>query len=120
MKLYLAGPMRGYKDFNFPAFDAAAAKLRAVGLTVFNPADHDRDTMAETNRTAEELTIRECMKADTGWICDHAEGIALLPGWEASTGAQAELALAKALGIPYGLVEDWVELHETYAPSTVA
>ena len=39
MNIYVAGPMRGYPEFNFPSFHAAAAQLRAAGHTVFNPAE---------------------------------------------------------------------------------
>lgn len=39
-RVYLAGPMTGIADYNFPAFNAAAARLRAVGFDVVNPADH--------------------------------------------------------------------------------
>ena len=45
-KKYLAGPMRNYPQFNFPAFDSAAAYLRVLYgslATVVNPADHDRE-----------------------------------------------------------------------------
>jgi nucleoside 2-deoxyribosyltransferase len=109
MNLYLAGPMRGYVDFNFPAFDAGAAALRERGFVVFNPADHDREVLTATGRTAEELTIRECMRADTAWICDNADGVALLDGWQKSTGALAEVALARAIGIPAFELAYWLD-----------
>lgn len=41
MKIYLAGPMRGIPEFNFPAFHAMACRLRAEGNVVFNPAEKD-------------------------------------------------------------------------------
>jgi hypothetical protein len=110
MKIYLAGPMRGVPNFNFPAFDYAAEILRAQGHIVFSPADRDREAYGaevEDNTTGDEskapagCTIRDCMLADTRWICRYADAIALLPGWESSYGACAELALGKALGLSY-------------------
>lgn len=109
MKLYLAGPMRGYENFNFPAFDYAAAKLREVGFEVFSPAENDRKTIGGenfVNKTGDEkeleaktgFNIRKALRDDTHYICVHADGIALLPGWEKSVGAVAEHALARALG----------------------
>jgi Domain of unknown function (DUF4406) len=109
MKIYLAGPMRGVPNFNFPAFDYAAKLLRDEGHEVFSPAERDRKAYGadiENNPTGDEskvsnagCTINDCMLADTAWICQHADTVALLPGWERSSGANAELALAKALGI---------------------
>lgn len=108
INVYLAGPMRGYANFNFPAFDYAAAKLRAQGYDVFSPAERDREQYGadiENNPTGDEskvtnaaCTIEDCMEADCVWICRHSQMIALLPGWEKSSGAQAEVHLAKALG----------------------
>lgn len=109
MKIYLAGPMRGYANFNFPAFDFAAGKLRTQGFEVFSPAERDREaygTSIENNPTGDEskvanpaCTINDCMAADCEWICRQADAIALLPGWEKSSGANAELALSRALGL---------------------
>lgn len=111
MRIYLAGPMRGYANFNFPAFDFAAEKLRAEGHVVFSPAERDREAYGaeiENNPTGDEskvinaaCTIEDCMLADTRWICQEAQCIALLPGHEKSSGAIAELSLGKALGLSY-------------------
>lgn len=114
MKVYLAGPMRGIPQFNFPAFDYAATKLRAVGFEVFSPAENDRKTIpnieeklniwcfktgdGEQLKRETGFSIRDAMRDDTHYICVHADAIALLPGWEKSSGATAEHALAKALG----------------------
>lgn len=111
MKIYLAGPMRGYPEFNFPAFHAAAARLRAEGHEVFSPAEADMRRHngvdiskgnaegCETKLTQEHgFSKRDALYEDTKYICLEAEAIALLPGWENSLGAQAEWALGKALG----------------------
>jgi hypothetical protein len=70
-RLYLAGPMTGFEDFNFPAFDKMAADLRARGYTVENPADHGLVADAEwADYMAYDLTRLG--------LCGM---IALLPGW---------------------------------------
>lgn len=38
MKVYIAGPMTGYPDFNYPAFFAAQDALIGVGHEPINPA----------------------------------------------------------------------------------
>jgi hypothetical protein len=103
--------MRGIKNFNFPAFHAAAAKLRAEGHEVFSPAEKDNDRhgtdISVGNDTGSEeeaakkfgFNLRVALGEDLAWICEHADGIALLPGWENSKGAKAEKAAADALGL---------------------
>ncbi len=110
-RYYLGGPMRGVPLFNFPAFYAAAAKLRAEGHEVFSPAEkdnirHGTDISADNANGSEEeaaekhgFNLRVALGEDLAWICAHADGIALLPGWENSKGAKAELAAAVALGL---------------------
>ena len=102
MKIYLAGPMSGRPNHNFPSFNTAADQLRAAGHEVFNPAEVDH------GKPPENVAYREALAIDLTRICEHADAIALLPGWRDSRGVQAELALARALGIDTGLVEDFL------------
>jgi hypothetical protein len=112
MKLYLAGPMRGIPEFNFPAFHAAAKMLRDMGHEVFSPAENDINqnggkdfskdypTGSEAEATKNlGFSLRKALGEDLAWICAEAEGVALLPGWSNSKGALAEKATAEALGI---------------------
>ena len=113
-RLYLAGAMRGIPFLNFPAFDKAAADLREAGFEVFSPAEHDRGIYGDNFElqyplgvAGPEFDLRAALAADTHYICTQADGIALLPGWEASSGAKAERALAYALGLPGDSVQNW-------------
>lgn len=115
MKIYLAGPMRGIPDFNFPAFHTAAAKLRADGHTVFNPAEKDeqkygKDALKSPTGNLRTIakrgfSIRDALGNDLAWICKHADAVALLPGWKKSKGATAEKATADALGLEIILLD---------------
>ncbi len=106
--IYLAGPMQGYKNFNFPAFATATEHLRALGYTVFSPAERDleRDPASVQSSTgdireaeAKGFNLREALEDDLVFICRKATAIALLPGWENSKGAFTEWSLARALGL---------------------
>ena len=109
-RLYLAGPMRGKPHYNFPAFDAAAERLRQQGYEVVNPADMSREVGVEKvvtdpavfNRLiAEELReVRAC------------DAIYLLRGWERSAGTRDELEVALSHGLEImveGESEAWAE-----------
>jgi len=111
--IYIAGPMRGYPEFNFPAFFAAEDRIteRYTEVEVFNPAKRDNEhhgtdisvgnPTGSEEQAAEEhgFDLREALGADCAWICAKATGIYMLNGWEGSSGARAELALAQALGL---------------------
>ena len=112
MKIYLSGPMRGLKDFNFPAFDDGQSFLESLGHKVFSPAQQDRlrgfNLMGRTGHEDVSefgMNIRETLAMDTEFIALEADAVALLPGWERSNGALAEMYLARAVGIPVGLLE---------------
>lgn len=113
--VYVAGPMRGIPGFNFPAFNDAAARLRKAGFVVFNPAERDiaHGFTGEGMTGNEDLNdgnirfdLRQALNDDLSWIAQHADIICLLPGWEKSAGARAEMSLAAALGLQAGYVED--------------
>lgn len=96
---YIAGPMRGYENFNFQSFDACAAEMREWEHHVISPAEHDREIgFDETANTLEGFDLASSLLWDMEQIAIHSDGIVLLPGWEKSSGCAAELALARALG----------------------
>lgn len=96
MKLYIAGPMRGKPLFNFPAFGAAAAALRASGHDVISP--HEMDLALGQNATSTELPFIEYMQRDLPALMS-CDAIALLPGWTGSRGARLEACVAHACGL---------------------
>lgn len=110
-RVYVAGPMRGVAEFNFPAFHAAADALKQLGCVVFNPAAKDNERHGvdiskgnhagceETAAKEHGFNLREALGMDLAWICAEADAIALLPGWRNSKGATAEHATAVALGL---------------------
>ncbi len=92
-KIYIAGPMTGYKDWNYPAFRHAAARMRALCWDVVSPVE-----VAEPFGTPERLCedpalMQAAVQAELHALedCSH---ILLLPGWERSQGARVELVHA--------------------------
>lgn len=88
-KIYIAGPMTGLPELNFPAFHLAAEWLRGMGHEVVNPAEINPDTSMEWH---------ECMRADFAQLVT-CQCIYLLPGWEDSRGAKLEHHIAERLGM---------------------
>lgn len=88
---YVAGPMSGYKDYNFPAFYAKAAEERAKDYTVINPAELDDDDGDLTRPW--DFYLRRDLR-----VLAECNRIVLLDGWENSHGANLEVHIGKALG----------------------
>lgn len=87
-RVYIAGPMTGYPELNYPAFHSAAEKLRSMGFEVVSPAELNPITEG----------YREAMRKDILALleCDH---ICLLDGWEKSKGATLEHHIATVLDL---------------------
>ena len=90
MRIYIAGPMTGMPEHNFPAFHSAAQCLRRAGWDVVNPAENFG------GRT--DLPRADYMRADVAALVE-CDAVALLPGWQESRGAKAEYLLAREMGL---------------------
>jgi hypothetical protein len=110
MKLYLCGPMTGYADLNHPLFYVAEEHLKTKGYEVINPAKMDEELGLDPHKgVMDPEFLKDAVKRDLEavMICD---GIAVLPEWEGSKGARAEVAVAQWLGKPVYLFPSMAEL----------
>lgn len=97
--LYIAGPMTGLPEFNFPAFNAAEEWLRESGYETRNPARHG------AGEPGQEWS--DYMRRDIPDLLE-CEGVALLGGWEKSRGARLEVTIAEELGMHVRPVSAWL------------
>lgn len=95
-RIYIAGPMRGYPQFNFPAFDEAAAQIRARGHHAVNPADLDRAIGFDGTGPVPLNFLRVAIARDVQALCE-CSAIFLLPRWRESEGALTEYDIALML-----------------------
>lgn len=108
--VYIAGPMTGLPEFNFPAFREASQKYRDLGFTVVSPAELDEQADFDpTGLTGNEnlalhgFSLNTILARDLELVSG-VDGLILLKGWEKSRGAAAEIALAAALDL--WIIED--------------
>lgn len=103
-RVYIAGPMTGYEDFNRPAFAEAAARLRSLGHVVVSPGELD-----EAGHTPGDWPWKAYMRRDIVELmgCDT---IALLPGWAQSKGARLETTLGLILEFKFLSASDGLPL----------
>lgn len=103
--IYIAGPMSGYPEFNFPAFFAADGRLSAQGWDVVNPAaksaekDLDPDAYEQGDGAKaidKGFNFREAYRWDVNAVID-CDAIYMLKGWQYSPGAVGEHAVAVAM-----------------------
>ena len=87
MTIYIAGPMTGMKDYNFPAFHTAEAFWVKRGWRVLNPAK-----IGVLPEYALYWPINRAM-------LDGADAVYLMEGWRKSAGARKEKEYAEKQGL---------------------
>lgn len=89
VRIYIAGKMTGLPGNGYAAFNAEAARLRALGYHVENPAENP-EPPCKSWEGYMRMAVRQLA------TCDE---IHILPGWQTSKGANIEVGLAHALGM---------------------
>lgn len=90
-RLYLAGPMSGIPQHNYPLFNRVARMLREQGHDVFNPAENKDGDARRSRAYYMRLDIPALLACDA---------IVALPDWEGSRGANLEMWIAIDLEMP--------------------
>lgn len=107
MPAYLSGPMTGHTDLNFPSFTEAAQRLRAAGLTIISPHEHQEDGSPKPWTFYLRKDLRLLLDCDT---------IIMLSGWRNSRGAVLERHVAAELGMR---IRDIADVYHDLAHRTV-
>jgi len=116
LTLYLAGPMSGIPQFNYPEFHRIAKELRDAGYNIISPAEQDspemqKEAMASTSgliagempvdnrnlKTAGE-SWGEVMARDVRLIFEKCDGVVVMKDWGKSRGARLEVFVANVTG----------------------
>lgn len=105
-RAYVAGPMTGLPDENFPAFFAAQARLESDGWIVINPARHGYLSSRLTYEEALTIDI-----ADIRSLNPATDAMYLLYGWARSPGAWREYRVARSCGLAF--------FHEATYPAVI-
>lgn len=108
MKVYLAGPMTGIPQFNYPAFDVAVRDLRGQGHEVTSPAELDDPATRKMalasadgspgSGSANDETWGDFLARDVKLLADSPlDAVVVLPGWDRSRGARLETFVANRM-----------------------
>lgn len=88
--------MTGLPENNYPAFQHAAAALKAHGFEVIDPS---RNLTPEPFEEGGPVVWSDWMRVSLQQVVQ-ARAVAYLPGWDLSVGASLEVHVAKSLGLP--------------------
>ena len=95
--------MTGIPDYNYPAFNRAATQLEQHGYQPLNPVDAEK-----FNSSSGVQPWAWYMRHAIAMVLE-ADGIALLPGWENSKGANLEHRIATDLTLSVRVLADWLD-----------
>lgn len=109
-KVYIAGPMTGFDNYNRDAFNAKADELTALGYAVLNPA-------VLPNGLSQPEYMDICFA-----MVRVVDMVVFLPGWEKSEGAMAEYHYAKKIKCELVFPENYLndEWHDDQHAEEVA
>jgi hypothetical protein len=121
---YLAGPMSNIPQFNFPAFYAATAALRAAGFGIVSPAeldDQEDKGLALKSATGApgdhpNKTWGDFLARDVKIVSDQVQGIIFLPNWHLSKGAKLEAFVALLCKHKFGVYMEGCDPLVTWVP----
>lgn len=97
--LYVAGPMSGYEDCNYPQFNEVSRVLEGVGYKTVNPS---------TVHVDRQHHYVDLIRADLKMMLD-CDGVAVLENWWESAGARNEVQVAGLLKMPVRPWLEWIE-----------
>ena len=115
-KWYLAGPMTGIPQFNFPAFKKAATTLRIAGFNIISPHETDSPAVQAAAWASSDgkliagviagETWGQILARDVELVADKVGGIVFLPDWTTSRGALLEAFVGLLCGRMFAVYED--------------
>lgn len=90
--VYIAGPMNGLPDFNYPAFRAMELRLQDRKIDYRSPTQGLPPPQTLTEEKPYEFFLRHALR-----LLLECESVLLLPGWRDSAGATLECEIAGKL-----------------------
>ena len=100
-RIYIAGPMTGYHQYNFTAFLEAEKEIKAKGWEVISPATmmiaQGFNPITSSTAIFTDDMLLPAIKMDINAVL-YCDAIAMLDGWSESKGAKAEFYVARWAG----------------------
>jgi hypothetical protein len=122
-QIYIAGPMSGIQDLNFPLFCKAERELIERGWLPINPASKEKQDNADLPNPDKmpiqfggnrfDLTPGMIHQQDAQMLMS-ANSIGVLPGWQQSLGSLGELYLAQQWGLYMYQIFPWDDILQAY------